>query len=332
MIPLLAHAWNLVKVAVPAGFGFAVAHPELIPTKYAAIAGAVIAAYTAVQTQAQRETARGVPGWASQFISGISIRFRFWFPRGGNGQPARAGRKVAVIIGLTRVDPERYDGWDGACPGCDVDARRLRSFYEARGVEVPAFLLNEAATIANVEAAILAAGRGLNPDTDLLIIENSSHGGRERDLNGDEIDGMDETICLYDGQWLDDRVARLLAKLPARLRVLFGSDSCHSGSNTRSASAATRARFRFPRRIRRSIGVVSAAVRVVHFAGCSDAKFSYGSASGGQWTLARLDAFRPGMTYREWFDAAAKRMPNNQVPLLTLDPAIGSFADEPALS
>lgn len=324
MIPLLAHAWNLVKVAVPAGFGFAVAHPELIPTKYAAIAGAVIAAYTAVQTQAQRETARGVPGWASQFISGISIRFRFWFPRGGNGQPARAGRKVAVIIGLTRVDPERYDGWDGACPGCDVDARRLRSFYEARGVEVPAFLLNEAATIANVEAAILAAGRGLNPDTDLLIIENSSHGGRERDLNGDEADGMDETICLYDGQWTDDRVAMTLAKLPVGLRVLIGSDSCHSGTNTRSGP-------RFPKRIHRRSGIVAAAVRLVHFAGCSDSKFSYGSATGGEWTRARVAAYRDGMSYREWFDAAAKRMDANQTPLLTLDPAVGSFVDEAVL-
>lgn len=267
-----------------------------------------------------------------QFLSGLSIRFRLWFPRGGRAATASPGKKVAVIVGLNYVDPKRYGGWDGDCPGCTLDARRLRDFYERRGVTVAAFLLNEAATIANVEAAILAAGKGLNPETDLLIVENSSHGGRERDRNGDEADGMDETVCLYDGQWIDDRVAMLLAKLPARLRVLFGSDSCHSGSNTRSASAATRARFRFPRRIRRSIGVVSAAVRVVHFAGCSDAKFSYGSASGGQWTLARLDAFRPGMTYREWFDAAAKRMPNNQVPLLTLDPAIGSFADEPALS
>ena len=83
--------------------------------------------------------------------------------------------------------------------------------------------------------------------------------------------------------------------------------------------------------LRRSIGAVNSAVRVVHFAGCSDAKFSYGSAVGGQWTNARLAVFRPGMTYREWFDAAARRMPGNQVPILTLDPAIGSFANEPAL-
>ncbi|HLP23830.1 MAG TPA: hypothetical protein VK139_07300, partial [Microbacteriaceae bacterium] len=110
------------------------------------------------------------------------------------------------------------------------------------------------------------------------------------------------------------------------LRVLFGSDSCHSGTNTRAAAP-----YRFPRRIRRACRSVAVAVRLVHFAGCSDANYSYGAAYGGQWTRARLSAYRPGMTYREWFDAAAKRMPKNQVPLLTLDPEVGSFADETAL-
>lgn len=327
MNSVLAHAWNFVKVGVPAAVGFAIAHPELIPTKYAAIAGAVIAAYTAVQTQAKREKARGVPGWASQFITGFSIRFRFWFPRAGHKQPNRPGRKVAVIVGLTRVDPKRYGGWNGDCPGCDIDARRLRDFYEAHGVTVAAFLLNEAATRDNVESAIIAAGHDLNPETDLLIVENSSHGGQMLDGNGDESDGMDETICLYDGQWIDDRVALTLAKLPSNMRVLFGSDSCHSGTNFRASPAYPR----FPKRIRRASGVVAAAVRLVHFAGCSDAKFSYGDSTGGAWTRARVEAFHEGMTYREWFDAAAARMDKSQqLPLLTKEP-FSSFVDEIAL-
>ena len=253
------------------------------------------------------------------------IRISIAFPRADRFPPTRPGKRRAVIIGLTNVDPKKYGGWDGACPGCDIDARVMRNFYELNGVEVSAYLLNGAATIAAVESAILAAGRDLDPTTDTLFIENSCHGGRQRDTNGDEADGMDETICLYDGQWLDDRVVMMLAKLPPGLRVVWGSDSCHSGTNTRAVHPELPQAKRKTARIRRRAGSVASAIRIVHLAGCSDANYSYGSSIGGVWTKQRIKAFKPGMTYRQWFLASARNMPANQAPQLYCE---NGFADE----
>ena len=59
------------------------------------------------------------------------------------------------------------------------------------------------------------------------------------DFNGDEAlerpdDFQDETLCLYDGQIVDDELYALWAAFPADSRVLVLSDCCHSGSNIKA--------------------------------------------------------------------------------------------------
>ena len=51
-------------------------------------------------------------------------------------------------------------------------------------------------------------------DGEVLIIANSSHGTQEYDIHGDEDDGYDELICLYDGNISDDEINELLQKIP----------------------------------------------------------------------------------------------------------------------
>ena len=55
---------------------------------------------------------------------------------------------------------------------------------------------------------------------DIVFIHYSGHGGRVRDLNGDEDDGFDETLIPVDfknaGQIIDDDVYKLVVKpMPA---------------------------------------------------------------------------------------------------------------------
>lgn len=45
-----------------------------------------------------------------------------------------------------------------------------------------------------------------------------------------EIDGQDETWCLYDAQLIDNEIYRLLGLFKIGVRVLVFSDSCHSGT------------------------------------------------------------------------------------------------------
>ena len=58
------------------------------------------------------------------------------------------------------------------------------------------------------------------------------------DFSGDEAlerrdDFQDETLCLFDGQMIDDELYALWAGFPADSRVLVLSDCCHSGSNVK---------------------------------------------------------------------------------------------------
>lgn len=71
---------------------------------------------------------------------------------------------------------------------------------------------------------------------DNLILYFSGHGGQVRDLNRDELqaDKLDETLCLYDRMLLDDEIFMALSKFKAGINILFFSDSCHSGTISRT--------------------------------------------------------------------------------------------------
>jgi hypothetical protein len=148
----------------------------------------------------------------------------------------------------------------------------------------------------------------------------SGHGGQIADNNGDEADKLDETICLWDGQVRDDDVLALIQKLPAGLRVVLINDQCHSEGNFRA----------FVRKVQRVVSLgkygktrAQALVKasrgwdgqLIQFAGCRENSYSYGAAAGGTWTQNLLSTFNPGFTWRQWFDAAASKMPGNQVPV-----------------
>lgn len=61
---------------------------------------------------------------------------------------------------------------------------------------------------------------------DSLFFHYSGHGGQKRDLNGDEVDNMDETILPIDhdrgggGEILDDEIHAIMVKtLPRGVRL-----------------------------------------------------------------------------------------------------------------
>lgn len=69
-----------------------------------------------------------------------------------------------------------------------------------------------------------------------LLFQYAGHGGQVKDKNGDEVDGMDETICPYDhkknGPITDDDLYRLLVEpLPAGVTLTAVMDCCHSGTS-----------------------------------------------------------------------------------------------------
>ncbi|MCK9460631.1 MAG: caspase family protein [Proteobacteria bacterium] len=198
---------------------------------------------------------------------------------------------VALVIGLTEVDPRSYSGWHGECPGTDTDARIFEILCQEFKYPVTK-LINAQATRAAVKNQMARLTKDLEPG-DLFVFFISCHGGQIKDINNDEEDGQDETICLWDGELKDDEL------LWPNCRTFFVTDSCNSGTNVRYRP-----------------NDVPSTGNLLHFGGCPDGKSSFGDSSGGTFTTALVDSWVEGQSYSDWFSNASRLMPKNQRPVL----------------
>lgn len=70
---------------------------------------------------------------------------------------------------------------------------------------------------------------------DSLVFHYSGHGSQQRNYNGDELDGYDETICPVDfetqGMIVDDEInATIVRPLTHGVKLHAIIDACHSGT------------------------------------------------------------------------------------------------------
>ncbi len=105
-------------------------------------------------------------------------------------------------------------------------------------------LSNSAATRTGILAALNQLVREAQPN-DLVYFHYSGHGSQVEDLNGDEEDGLDETLVPHDGRTegvadiTDDELDALLDRLRSTEAIVV-LDSCHSGTATRALDIRTR--------------------------------------------------------------------------------------------
>lgn len=150
---------------------------------------------------------------------------------------ARAADR-ALVVGVEKYGDSRVP----ETPGCVLDATQTAKFLETKygfaGTAIKV-LTNEQATAANIEHEFrqwLIAG---TQPGDRVFFLYAGHGSQLPDDNGDEEDGLDETIAPYDvnpetgsGEIRDDVFDELIALLSGRRAVLV-FDSCHSGTISR---------------------------------------------------------------------------------------------------
>lgn len=140
---------------------------------------------------------------------------------------------MALTIGLNSVDPAHYAGWSGPLMACEADAHDMASIATTEGL-LSTTLLTQAARCDAVLLLLKQAAATLTAG-DLFVLSYSGHGGQLPDENADEFDdGQDETWCLYDGQLIDDQLYHAFGKFEAGVRIVVFSDSCHSGTVTKS--------------------------------------------------------------------------------------------------
>lgn len=154
----------------------------------------------------------------------------------------------SLHIGLNHVDPNAYNGWDGALSGCINDANGMKAVADSLGYS-STILTDSQATSTRVIQEIANAAQSMRPG-DILLISYSGHGGQVYDANNDEPDTMDETWVLWDREVIDDELAALWSQFQTGVRIVVCSDSCHSGTvlkvkmteDTKVARARRRAR------------------------------------------------------------------------------------------
>ena len=249
----------------------------------------------------------------------------------------------ALTVGLNAVDPQHYQGWSGPLVACEADATDMANLLKAQAFTVTT-LLTKQATRAAVRSKLHDAAKQ-SKSGDIFVYTNSSHGGHLPDLNGDEDDGQDETLCMYDGEIIDDELYQCFSEFAAGVRVLVLSDSCHSGTVTRlsrngdilalppTEGPAVRAMpptvalrtyqanrqlydelLRNPA-LKQSREAVKAAV--LSISGCMDNQTSSDGTFNGLFTATLLRVWNAGKftgSYKRFWKQIVSRMPSDQTP------------------
>jgi len=270
-------------------------------------------------------------------------------------QPTQNG--FALCVGLNAVNPNFYEGWDGKLNACENDANAMQHYLTSRGFHVTKLLTAEATC-----AAVLLKLRDyatLAQPGDTVVFTNSSHGGQVPDYDNTEADRMDETICMYDGQIIDDSLEAAWARFKPGVRLVFVSDSCHSGTVARAAfsahtryvntaegskampmatqlevAAANNLYYRVQKEeAQRAHSEIAASVLAL--GACQDNQTALDGTVNGAFTGALLDVLRGSNTldYGRTIVAVRRALPPSQTPSYTYaGPRLYDFEHSPAFS
>jgi hypothetical protein len=179
----------------------------------------------------------------------------------------------ALLVGINRYPrlAERYQ-----LEGCVEDVRALSQVLVERHAFPPSHvveLLDEAATRSGILGAMEDLLQRVGGEGDTVLFHYSGHGSQQRDLDGDEADGMDETLVPSDSgrtgtdpnlDIVDDEIHAWLLRLAEKTKnVTLLFDCCHSGTVSRdfmTCDASTRVR-RVEPDLRKQGGTGSTAAR-----------------------------------------------------------------------
>lgn len=196
--------------------------------------------------------------------------------------------KYALIVGINKY---KIPGND--LRGCVNDAMAVRDMCQEWGFTNIITLLDDQATkesiMTNLTNMVKNAKRG-----DKVLYYHSGHGTQVPDLDGDELDGLDEALVTHDFDWddpfTDDVLARCLRYHRKRVQLYLIIDTCFSGGGARGITNKLGPRTlpltenqhnllrKTPKRSSRPFGrkpKKKGRQRHIFLAGCKEGQFSY---------------------------------------------------------
>ena len=227
-------------------------------------------------------------------------------------------KNIALLIAIND-----YRGTENDLKGClnDQSDMEVLLHTEYRVVK----LSDDQATVSNVKSKLKEIISILNKG-DKFVIHYSGHGTQVIDKNGDEKDGYDEALYLYDGCLIDDELHSILMNLREGVVCLVLLDSCFSGTATRGLNQKNRfvttdsIEPHFAKQ--RSITKVDDMKWCV-ISGCSENQTSadgvFNGRPNGAFTYYLIKSVRENITIKDWFKNLRKLLPSwkySQIPTL----------------
>jgi len=246
-------------------------------------------------------------------------------------KPSGGKMKASLSIGINK-----YPNPANNLSGCVNDAQDFYNLLKnVYGFNQCKTLFDSDATLQNVTDNILAL---LAQKPDVLVITNSSHGTRVVDTTGEEADGYDEAICLYDKFLVDKDFHKILTNADPKTHVIVISDSCHSAGVTREFLAAmndfsyaSKPRYLPPEDPMEAIRVSMLPIKKAIFepdeemnevliAGCKssefsyDAEFNYRPNGAASYYILQILNSTPNITYADFISKLNQFLPSSQYP------------------
>ena len=155
-----------------------------------------------------------------------------------------AQNRRALVIGLGEQEDRHWAKING-----DKDVPYVKDMLISAGYKDICTLVNKQATKSGIVNAFYKLTRKCKAG-DIVYIHFSGHGQQVTDVNGDEVDGWDESWIPYhayleygrndtgDKHLIDDEINSLLTVVKKKVgrngRILVVVDACHSGGSTYS--------------------------------------------------------------------------------------------------
>ncbi len=235
-----------------------------------------------------------------------------------------------------------YPGTKSDLKGCVNDAEDWQEELTKRGFS-STILLDSQATKAEIVKEFTKIIEATGPD-DIAVITYSGHGTWVPDINGDEVDGRDEGLCPWDiakgNVLLDDELVNIFRTRGWSSRVIFISDSCHSGTVSRAIPGmldeedGTTPRYLAPevfiddpfilnqaRTVEKEVNQCLPEAAALLISGCKDTEYSYDAnfkgKPNGAFTYVALQELKKlplDATYVEWFKKIRQTLPHPRYP------------------
>jgi len=218
-------------------------------------------------------------------------------PDMGPEKPLRPPVRKALTIGINYLCLQPGQGQLSGCINdSDTMVGILKSVFQFQDTQI-CRLRDDNHQLIPTKANMLAAFRWLTQGAgpgDEMFLHYSGHGGQQRDTNGDEVTGKDDTLIPCDfqtaGQIVDDELhAHLVRDLPRGCRLWVILDCCHSGTaldlrykvqlspNGRSAQCKKTRSCRGPGGMK---GPTPTKAEVIMISGCQDSQTSADVSAG----------------------------------------------------